>query len=281
MDRGELGAALRGWRERIAPADVGLPAGTRRRTPGLRREEVARLAGVSVDYLTRMEQARGAHPSGAVLSALARALRLDPAERDHLFHLAGASPPMPGRISEAVRPSVLRLMDRFTDLPAMLVSAKLDLLAWNPLAVALLGDVSEVPPEQRNVAWLRFMVGGGRLVTTDEERARLDLALVSDLRGAAARYPDDPGLHRLIERLRAGSPEFAALWARRPVERRHGDRKRFLHPELGVLELDCDVLRVPGEDQTLVVYSAAEGSREAEALALLRVLGTQRLGAPD
>ncbi|MBO0850008.1 MAG: helix-turn-helix domain-containing protein [Pseudonocardia sp.] len=280
MDRTELGAALRGWRERIEPADVGLPARTRRRTPGLRREDVAQLAGVSVDYLTRMEQGRGAHPSDAVLAALARALRLAPAERDHLFHLAGASPPMPGRIGDTVRPSVLRLMDRFTDLPAMLINARLDVLAWNPLAAALMGDFSELPPGERNVAWRRFVAGGGRLATTDAERARLDLAVVGDLRDAAARYPDDPGLRGLVDRLLARSSEFAALWARRPVRQRHDDHKRFAHPELGILELDCDQLHVPGEDQTLVVYSAAEGSREAEALALLRVLGTQRLGTP-
>jgi transcriptional regulator with XRE-family HTH domain len=280
VNRAELGAALRGWRERIAPTDVGLPARTRRRTPGLRREEVAQLAGVSVDYLTRMEQGRGAHPSDAVLAALARALRLNPAERDHLFHLAGGSPPLPGRIGNTVRPSVLRLMDRFTDLPALLINAKLDILTWNPLAAALLGDFSELPPAERNVAWQRFVAGGGRVAATDAERARLDLALVADLRDAAARYPNDPGLRTLVDALLAGSSEFAALWARRPVRQRHDYHKRFAHPEVGVLELDCDQLHVPGEDQTLVVYSAAEGSREAEALALLRVLGTQRLGTP-
>jgi transcriptional regulator with XRE-family HTH domain len=281
MDRSELGAALRGWRERLGPTDVGLPAGVRRRTPGLRREEVCQLAGVSVDYLTRLEQGRGAHPSGAVLTALARALRLSTAERDHLFHLAGSSPPIPGRISEAVRPSVLRLMDRFTDLPAMLVNAKLDVLAWNPMAAALLGDFSSLPPERRNVVWQRFTGGSPRLVADGTERARLDRQLVGDLRGAAARYPDDPGLKQLVARLRERSPEFAALWAQRPVGSHHDDRKRFAHPELGVLELDCDALHVPGEDQTLIVYSAAEGSREAEALALLRVLGIQHWGPAE
>jgi transcriptional regulator with XRE-family HTH domain len=281
MDRSELGATLRSWRERLGPTDVGLPAGVRRRTPGLRREEVCQLAGVSVDYLTRLEQGRGAHPSGAVLTALARALRLSTAERDHLFHLAGSSPPVPGRISDAVRPSVLRLMDRFTDLPAMLLNAKLDVLAWNPMAAALLRDFSSVPPGQRNIVWQRFADGPVRLAADDTERARLDRQLVADLRGAAARYPDDPGLVRLVTRLLDRSPEFAALWAQRPVGSHHDDRKRIEHPELGVLELDCDALHVPGEDQTLIVYSATEGSREAEALALLRVLGTQRWGSAE
>jgi len=274
-----MGAALRGWRARIVPVEVGLPAGTRRRTPGLRREEVAQLAGVSVDYLTRLEQARGSHPSGAVLAALARALRLSPAERDHLFVLAGATPSAPGQISDVVRPSVLRLMDRFVDLPALLLNARLDILAWNPMATALHGDFSEFPPAERNIAWRRFAVGPGRLLIPADRREHLDLGLVGGLRDAAARYPEDTELRRLVRRLRAASPEFVALWARRPVGGRHEDRKRFNHPELGELELDCDALHVAEEDQTLIVYSATEGSRDAEALALLRVLGTQRLGA--
>lgn len=276
-----MGATLRGWRERLTPAGVGMPAGIRRRTPGLRRAEVAQLAGISVDYLTRLEQGRGAHPSDAVLAALARALRLAEAERDHLFHLAGASPPGPGRISDRVRPSVLRLMDRFTDLPAMLISAKLDLLAWNAMASALIGDFSALVPADRNLAWQRFVTGAGRMVVTPGEREQLELAVVADLWEATARYPRDPSLSQLVRRLRAASRRFAGLWATRPVGVPHQGRKRFAHPQLGVLELDCDPLHVPGDDQTLVVYSAAEGSREAEALALLRVLGTQRLGAAN
>ena len=279
MDRDEFGAALRGWRGRLNPPDVGLPAGSRRRTPGLRREEVGQLAGISVDYLTRLEQGRGAHPSDSVVTALARALRLSTAERDHLFHLAGVSPPTPGRVHTVPRQSVLRLMDRVSDLPAVLLSARLDVLAWNPMAAALLGDFSAVPPAERNVLWLRFVVGTARPATDQGEREH-DLALVAQLREAAARYPDDPGMHRLVARLRSRSDEFARLWDRRPVGTRREDRKRVAHPELGVLELDCDALHVPDEDQTLIVYSADEGSREAEALALLRVLGTQRLGTP-
>jgi transcriptional regulator with XRE-family HTH domain len=279
MDRNELGVALRVWRERLRPADVGLAAGVRRRTPGLRREEVAQLAGVSVDYLNRLEQGRGAHPSDAVLGALARALRLSTAEHAHLFYLAGGTPPGPGRIRSAVRPSVLRLLDRFTDLPALLLDAKTDVLAWNALAVALLGDFSALPPEQRNVAWLRFAGPGSRVATEDDpaERERLDRALVSDLRAAAGRYPDDPGLHRLVGDLRARSADFDRLWGLHELAERHSDRKRIRHPDLGVLELDCDTLLVHGDDQVLLVYSAAPGSREAEVLSLLRVVGLQDL----
>jgi transcriptional regulator with XRE-family HTH domain len=278
VNRTELGIALRTWRERLRPADVGLPAGARRRTPGLRREEVAGLAGMSVDYLTRVEQGRGPRPSEAVLGGLARALRLTDAERDHLFELAGVAPPPPGRIRSAVRPSVQRLMDRFTDLPVILLDAKCDMLAWNPLAAALLGDMSAVPPGQRNVVWQAFLGHHGRVDATPEERERLDRAIVSGLRRTAARYPDDPGLARLVAELRAGSDRFERLWTLRELDERHGDTKRIRHPELGVLELDCNVLHVQGDDQVLLVYSAPPGSREAEALALLGVVGLQELG---
>jgi transcriptional regulator with XRE-family HTH domain len=277
MDRTELGVALRTWRERLRPADVGLPAGVRRRTPGLRREEVAGLAGMSVDYLTRVEQGRGPRPSEAVLGGLARALRLNDAERDHLFDLAGAAPPAPGRIRSAVRPSVQRLMDRFTDLPALLLDAKCDVLAWNPLAAALLGDMSAVPPAQRNVVWQAFL-GTSRVALDPDARKRLDRAIVSDLRRAAARYPADPGLARLVAELRARSDRFERLWTLRELDERHGDSKQIRHPDLGALDLDCNVLHIQGDDQTLLVYSAAPGSREAEALALLGVVGLQEVG---
>jgi len=280
VDRSELGAALRTWRERLLPADVGLPAGVRRRTPGLRREEVAGLAGMSVDYLTRVEQGRGPRPSEAVLGGLARALRLTDPERDHLFDLAGAAPPVPGRIRSAVRPSVLRLMDRFTDLPALLLDSKTDILAWNPMAAALLGDLSALPPPQRNVARQGFL-GESRVEVDLAGRDRLDRAIVSDLRRAAARYPNDPGLRRLVADLRAGSERFERLWTLRELDERHGDTKRIRHPELGLLALDCNVLHVQGDDQVLLVYSAAPGSREAEALALLSVVGLQQVGSGE
>jgi transcriptional regulator with XRE-family HTH domain len=283
VDRTELGTALRTWRERLHPSDVGLPAGLRRRTPGLRREEVAALAGVSVDYLTRLEQGRGPRPSEGVLGALARALRVTDAERDHLFHLAGGAPPLPGRIRTAVRPSVLRLMDRFTDLPALLLDAKSEVLAWNPMAAALLGDLSSIPLDRRNIARQAF-TGAHRLNTDTDtdtdpgERERLDRALVSDLRRAAARYPTDPGLQRLVADLRSASADFERLWTLRVLDERHNDTKRIRHPELGVLELDCNVLEVHGDDQVLLVYSAAPGTRAAEALELLSVVGLQHVG---
>jgi transcriptional regulator with XRE-family HTH domain len=280
MDRHGLADALRAARDRLRPHDVGLPSRAPRRVPGLRREEVAQLAGLSVDYLVRLEQARGPVPSDQVLAALARALRLSDDERAHVFHLAGSSPPRPGTIDGVVRPSTLRLMDRLTDLPAMVLDAKCDLLAWNALAAALLGDFSQFPPAQRNIVWRRFLGHGGRVATDPEEAGRTAAETVADLKAVAARYPGDPGLLRLLADLRAGSPEFTRLWEAGRVAERLSSTKTIRHPDLGAITLDCDVLHLPHTDQRLVVYSASPGSPAAEALAMLRVIGVQEL-APD
>jgi transcriptional regulator with XRE-family HTH domain len=283
MDRAALAEALRVARSRRTPQEVGLPAGTRRRVAGLRREEVAQLAGMSVDYLARLEQGRGPHPSDQVLGALARALRLSDAERDQLFHLAGSAPPRPGTIDGVVRAATQRLMDRITDLPALVLDAKGDVLAWNALATALLGDFSAWPPRTRNVLWQRFLGDGGRVsnaargASPPGEADRTALQGVADLRAVVAKYPDDPGARRLLSELRAGSPQFARLWESGEVGERRADTKTVDHPELGPITLECDVLLIPGADQRLVVYSAAPGTAAAEALAVLRVVGIQQL----
>ncbi|MDR6864640.1 helix-turn-helix transcriptional regulator [Phycicoccus sp. 3266] len=281
-DRPRLAAVLRRAREAVRPEDVGLAAGSRRRVPGLRREELALLAGISVDYVVRLEQGRGPQPSTQVLGALARALRLDVDARDELFRLAGSPPPEEGTVDVHVRPSVLRLIDRFVDLPAFVQSAKGDVLAWNAMSEALQGDWSSLPPEQRNLARLRFLhdPAGERMTPvggTPEERAAIARQSVANLRRAAARYPRDPDLQRLLRDLRTGSPEFATLWDDTAAGAWRSHRKTLLHPAVGPLTLECDTLHVPDTDQLLVVYSAAPGTPEAEALALLRVLGTQEL----
>ncbi|WP_280492771.1 helix-turn-helix transcriptional regulator [Nocardia asiatica] len=282
MDRTELAALLRQARDRVRPGDAGLPAGARRQVPGLRREEVAQLAGVSVDYVVRLEQGRGPRPSTSVLAALARALRLNDEDRTLLFQFAGAALPQQGRIDMVVRPSVLRLLDRMADLPALVLSAKADVLAWNPMATALLGDLSAWPPAQRNIIWQRFLgTERGRVAMTPAEADNAASFSVACLRSARARYPDDPGLLRLVSELRSRSPRFEQLWAARRSGQWRSATKTIDHPDVGSLRLDCDTLLVPDTDQAVVVYSAAPGTREASALELLRVTGTQRFPAAE
>lgn len=258
-----------------------MPTGRNRRVGGLRREELALLAGISVDYVVRLEQARSSRPSEQVLSALARALRLTDDERAELFHLAGSPPPTPGAINLHVRPSVLRLIDRFADLPTIVLSAKSDVLAWNPMSTALHGDWSSMAPEQRNLCRLRFLAPAGSMHAhveqSPDERTGTNAHIVMGLRAAAARYPSDPGLRTLLADLRAGSPEFRRLWDEGGVSAWRSHRKTIAHPAIGTLTLDCDTLHVPDADQTVIVYSAAPGTPEHEKLALLRVVGTQEL----
>jgi transcriptional regulator with XRE-family HTH domain len=275
VDRSQLADFLRGRRARVGPADVGLPSGARRRTPGLRREEVARLAGMSVDYYTRLEQARGPHPSRQVLASLARALRLSDDERAHLYHLAGEVPAPPTGPSPDVPPGILHLLDRLDDTPANVLDAKYDLLAWNSLAVALLGDPTGWTAADRNLIWQLFC-GPYRVETySDAQADEFADQCVADLRAAAARYPTDPGIQNLLARLRANSAEFVRRWDEHRVSVRRGTTKRLVHPVVGELELDCEVLDIADRGQRLILYTAAPGSRSVEALRLLAVVGTQ------
>ncbi|WP_167002817.1 helix-turn-helix transcriptional regulator [Mumia sp. ZJ430] len=279
MDRHELGRLLVRARRRVSPADVGMPAGPRRRVAGLRREEVAILAGVSVDYVTRIEQGRGAHPSPSVLASLARALRMSDDERREMFDLAGAPSPRDGHVPMLVRASILRLLERLEDQPAVVLSAKGDVLAWNPLAAALLGDFSVQPLTQRNIVRQRFSGEPGRVSVPEEEAQRTAAQSVTSLRAASAKYPDDPNLRRLVAELRAHSTEFARLWDDAPSQVWRSHRKTITHPTVGAVTLDCDALELPETDQTVIVYSAAPGSRDADLLQLVKVVGTQSLGA--
>ncbi|MFC9476787.1 helix-turn-helix transcriptional regulator [Nocardia sp. NPDC056952] len=281
MDRAELATVLRTARSRLTPADAGLPGGSRRQVPGLRREEVASLAGVSVDYIVRLEQGRGPKPSEQVLGALTRALRLTDVDRDLVFRLAGSEPPQAGRIPMVIRPSVLRLLDRLADLPVLVLSAKSDVLAWNPLSAALLGDFSAIPVAQRNIMWQRFLgTGMGRVVMTPEEADSNAAACVGCLRAVKATYPDDPGLTRLLTELRTGSPEFESLWQAGRSSAMHSLTKTIAHPHLGALTLDCDAMHVPDTDQTIIIYSATPHTHTATALDLLRVTGLESFATP-
>jgi hypothetical protein len=282
VDRRELADFLRNRRERITPADVGLPAGSRRRTPGLRREEVARLAFISTEYYTRLEQARGPRPSREVLAGLARALRLCDAERDHLHHLAG-EPPAPAGPSRVVRQSVLDLIGRLPHAAAHVISASFEVLAWNDLAAALMEDFSAVPRRDRNLLRRVFLgphKDGRRLygVSDADEFARNS---AHRLRATAARYPDDPEVAELVHDLLAGSERFRQLWASHDVAAEPTLRKTFRHPLVGPVTVNCDVLDIADRDQRLVIYTAVPGSSAEEALRLLAVIGTQRLDGPD
>lgn len=273
----ELADSLRAWRERLTPAEAGLPAGRVRRTPGLRREEVASMSGVSVDYLSRLEQGRAQSPSPSVLAALARALRLDSDERTHLFELAGQQPPGRGTIDRHITPSLQRLLDRLADVPVLVCDAASEIVAANRLATALIGDFSKLPRRQRNTAWRMFTGGDGRFVWTAAEREWTERQMVADLRRALAEHPHDEYLNELIEDLREVSQRFAELWDSRPVAAAHARRKTFAHPELGQITLDCDSLAVEGSDLHVIVYTAAAGSPEADALALLNTVALHSL----
>jgi transcriptional regulator with XRE-family HTH domain len=275
MAHEELARCLRSWRDRLAPAAAGLPAGGARRAPGLRREEVAGLAGVSVDYLARLEQGRAGHPSPSVLAALARALRLTDDERAHLFRVAGQAEPAGGRINRHLTPGVQRILDRLADVPVTVIDASWQIVAANALAVALVGDSSGASERERNIAWRHFTGAPTRLVRTPEEDAAMAAEAVADLHDALGRHPDDARLRALIDDLRAASPRFAEVWEQRPVGRRLASRKTFLHPEIGEITLDCDVLTVADSDLRIIVYTAAPGSPDAGALALLGAVGLQ------
>ncbi|WP_370103542.1 helix-turn-helix transcriptional regulator [Streptacidiphilus sp. MAP12-20] len=281
MDRPALADFLRRSRTRLSPADLGLPDGARRRTPGLRREEVAAQAGMSVDYYTRLEQQRGPNPSPQLLGALARALRLSGDERDHLFHLAGQQPPRDRSVADHIRPGLLLILDRLWDTPAQVVSDLGEVLVQNAMAKALWGDSASRPADSRNIVWRWFTEPGARALMPAEDHDRLGRSHTAHLRAVAASRPDDRRATRLVERLLAASPEFAALWAEHDVAQRRSDVKRILHPVVGELELDCEMLVNDGGEQRLLVYTAAPGSVSAERLELLRVVGLQDLARPE
>ncbi|MFC4909604.1 helix-turn-helix transcriptional regulator [Actinomadura gamaensis] len=278
MDRAQLADFLRRSRERLRPHEVGLAAGPRRRTPGLRREEVAQLAGMSADYFMRLEQARSPQPSVQILAALARALRLTEDERDHLYLLAGHHPPA-GRFAGAhVRPGLLHLLDQLTETPAHITNDIGDLLARNTMAEALLGCICSVREQDRNYVWRWFTDPTIRAVYDPEQRAEHSRAHVADLRAACVRRGGDEPSTRLVARLRAASEEFDELWRLHEVAVRRSGRLRVDHPAVGPLDLDLEVLLSPAEDQRLTIFTPAPGTPAGEHLSLLRVLGHDAFG---
>lgn len=251
--------------------------GVRRRTPGLRREEVAQLAGMSTDYLSRLEQSRGPQPSTQVLAALARALRLTEDERDHLYHLAGRTPPTFRRPNAHVSPGLLHVLDHLSDSAAFVVSDLGETLALNPLAAALQGPVPEPEGLDRYAIWRWFTNPAARARVPEEDWHAHSRTYVADLRATAARRHGDADVVELVERLPLASDEFAALWAEHDVAVRRAGSKRLIHPEVGMIDLLCEVLVGADGDQHLVVLFARPGTDAREKLDLLRIIGTQDL----
>jgi len=279
MEPWEFGPAVHRWRDRVAPETAGVSAGGRRRAAGLRREELAALAGISVDYLTRLEQGRATSPSTQVVESLSRALRLSDAEREHLFRLAGQTPPGPDVVSSRIAPSVQRLLDRLAHTPVAVHDATWNLIVANAPYDALMGDTSTWHGIERNSVWRHVIGPGTRAVHTAQEQADLDAGLVADLRITTTRYPADRRLRDLVHELSAQSPRFVELWESAEILP-HQDQSRHKiieHPAVGRITLDCDTLLVVGDDLRITVYTAEPGSADAERLALAIILGTQAL----
>ncbi|HET9168841.1 MAG TPA: helix-turn-helix transcriptional regulator [Actinospica sp.] len=279
IDRAALADFLRRSRERIDPAAVGLPPRGRRRTPGLRREDVAQLAGISVDYYARLEQQRGAYPSEQVISALARALRLTEDECDYLHRVAGYQTHARESAAAHVRPGLLLILDRLVDAPAQVVADTGQILARNALGEALFGGPAR-PGRAGNAYWNLFTDPEMRTRVLPEELPRILADNVANIRAVHAVRPGDAELNALIDDLMEVSAEFRELWERHDVAVRRSATKTLVHPEVGRLDLDCEVLLAPSGEQKLILFTARPGTDTAEKLDLLRVLGHRPFAEP-
>ncbi|MDX3529028.1 helix-turn-helix transcriptional regulator [Streptomyces sp. ID05-39B] len=276
MDKRELAAFLRHRRETLLPRDVGLAEGPRRRTHGLRREEVAQLAGMSTDYYARLEQQRAPQPSVQITGALARALRLTLDERDHLFVLIGHNAPARFHRSEHVSPTLMRVLDRLDDTPALVTTDLVDTLAMNPLAIALLGDQTRYTGLASSGYYRWFMDPAERLVYPEESHESHGRAQAARLRAALTAGSDTPRAARILAELQEHSPEFVRMWELQEVAR-YGDCKTLLHPELGRIDVDAQLLYTENRAQTLVVLTTRPGTESHSKLELLSVIGHQQL----
>jgi transcriptional regulator with XRE-family HTH domain len=277
IDRIGLAEFLRRRREALQPEDVGLPRGQRRRTTGLRREEVASLCHMSTDYYARLERERGPQPSEQMLASIAQGLHLSLDERDHLFRLAGCSPPARGAASEHVSPGLLRILDRLADTPAEIVTELGETLRQSPLGVALTGDTTGYTGPARSVGYRWFTDPAARRLYAPDQHSSLSRVFASGLRRLVTlRGPGSRAAH-LADLLLPQSEEFRSLWNDHQIGIRPNDTKRFVHPELGALELSCQTLLDPQQSHMLLVYTAVPGSESYDKLQLLSVIGTQAL----
>jgi transcriptional regulator with XRE-family HTH domain len=273
MDRTQLADFLRTRREALQPEDVGLSRGARRRTRGLRREEVAALAGMSVDYYGRLEQSRGPQPSVQMLAALARALHLSRVERDHLFRLAGHPAPETGGVLDHIAPGIQRIIDRLQDTPAMVIGETGEPLLQTPPAIALLGDASTYTGLARATVYRWFTDPASRDIYHPDDHDLHGRVWVAELRGAYARGGPRSHAAELVRALERESAEFRTLWAEHQVAEKALRTKRFVHPEVGELTLDCETLLDTETQQRLLVLTATPGTESADKLALLSVIG--------
>lgn len=276
MDQTEVGRFIRTRREALQPEDVGLRRGSRRRSIGLRREEVADLADMSADYLSRLERGAGPQPSEQMINALARGLRLTVDERDHLLLLAGHQPSTRPGSTTHVNPGLMRILDRLIDTPAQVMGPLGETIAQNPTAVALLGDETHHTGPARSATYRWFTDPATRSLYPRDDHDHHSRVHVSLLRAAAARL-DPVSTTPLIQHLLKHSAEFARLWALNEIGLRYSEEKRFTHPEVGNLTLFCQVALDPDEMQTLLVFTATPGTKSAERLQLLTVVGTTAL----
>jgi transcriptional regulator with XRE-family HTH domain len=272
-----FGDALRGWRERITPHEAGVPEHGPRRTRGLRRAELAVLAGTSPDYIMQLEQGRSTNPSAQVVGALARALRLEPGERDHLFRCAGLLPPT-GDVPRVITPDAQRLMDCLPERPVLILAADWTVLGWNDMWAAAAGDPAAYGWPYDNMIAAAYLATDGRTaeevgpwpLRSPEGPDATEAALVADLRATASKYPADARLRDMIARMLTASPRFAALWTQGTVASHGGQHKIIEHPSVGLIYVGCEILMVPGADLKLLTLLAAPGSPAVRQLAQLR-----------
>ncbi|WP_284251704.1 helix-turn-helix transcriptional regulator [Litorihabitans aurantiacus] len=276
MDRSQLADFLRLRREALQPEDVGLGRGPRRRAPGLRREEVAALCDMSVDYYSRLEQQRGPQPSEQMLAAIARGLRLSQDERDHLFRLAGHAAPQRALAAAHVSPGTMRILDRLADTPAQVMTELGETLVQTPAARALFGDETAFTGLDRSVVHRWFTDPGAREVYPEADRAALSRSFVADARAVLAKHGPRSRAAAIVEALLERSTEFAEIWREHEVHVTHAQHKRLQHPEVGVMDLDCQMMLDPATGHVLLVLTAAPGTESHEKLALVSMLGPRQ-----
>lgn len=275
IDRDGLADFLRHRRSVLQPEDVGLPRGSRRRTDGLRREEIAALCHMSADYFARLERGTGPVPSEQMIASIAQGLHLSVDERDHLFRLAGHRPPARGANSDHISPGMLRIFDRLEDTPAEIVTELGETLRQNALGVALTGDTLSRPGPERSIGFRWFVDPTVRELYAEEDHEFLSRLWASGLRGVLSIRGRESRAGHYVDLLVERSAEFRALWERQEAGLRPRETKHFVHPELGPLELSCQTLIDPVTAHSLLVYTAVPGSESHEKLQLLSMLGSR------